>query len=83
MEQSGGDSLVKDFNSMLLDTKSQSAAEIELIKSRMVLGKTINDLALNIDVRHKYFPIVGKEIVRFSVDEPGQIAVSRLDVPES
>ncbi|MGK2960224.1 MAG: tyrosine-protein kinase Wzc [Candidatus Malihini olakiniferum] len=83
VEQNGGNSLLKDFSSMLPDAKPQSAAEIELIKSRMVIGKTINDLALDIDVRQKYFPIVGKGIARLSNDESGQIAVSRLDVPKS
>lgn len=83
VEQSGGDSLLKDFSSMLPDAKPQSAAEIELIESRMVIGKTINDLALDIDVRQKYFPIVGRGIARLMDAEPGQIAVSRLDVPDS
>lgn len=83
VEQSGGDSLLKDFSNMLPDAKPQSAAEIEIIKSRMVMGKTIKDLALDIDVRQKYFPLVGDGIARLSDAEPGQIAVSRFDVPES
>ncbi|WP_291973043.1 tyrosine-protein kinase Wzc [Candidatus Symbiopectobacterium sp.] len=83
VEQSGGDSLLKDISSMLPDSKPQSADEIELIKSRMVMGKTITDLALDIDVLQKYFPIIGKGIARLTDALPGQIAVSRLDVPES
>ncbi|WP_420065392.1 tyrosine-protein kinase Wzc [Pectobacterium colocasium] len=83
VEQSGGDSLLKDFSSMLPDAKPQSAAEIELIKSRMVIGKTINDLSLDIAVQQKYFPIVGKGMARLMDDSPAQIAVSRLDVPAS
>ncbi|MCW2481731.1 GNVR domain-containing protein, partial [Candidatus Symbiopectobacterium sp. NZEC135] len=83
VEQSGGDSLIKDISNMLPDAKPQSAAEIELIKSRMVMGKTINELALDIDVREKYFPIIGKGIARLSNSQQGEIAVSRLDVPES
>lgn len=83
VEQSGGDSLIKDISSMLPDAKPQSAAGIELIKSRMVMGKTITDLALDIDVRQKYFPLVGRGFARLTGAEPGKIAVSRLDVPES
>ncbi len=83
VEQSGGDSLLKDISSMLPDAKPQSAAEIELIKSRMVMGKTITDLMLDIHVEEKYFPIVGKGIARLTGVEPSKIAVSRLDVPES
>ncbi|MCH5051758.1 tyrosine-protein kinase Wzc [Pectobacterium aquaticum] len=83
VEQSSGNSLLNDISSMLPDAKPQSAAEIELIKSRMVIGKTVNDLALDISVQQKYFPLVGKGIARLVGNEPGKIAVSRLDVPES
>ncbi|MEI7076441.1 tyrosine-protein kinase Wzc [Pectobacterium versatile] len=83
VEQSSGNSLLNDISSMLPDAKPQSAAEIELIKSRMVIGKTVNDLALDISVQQKYFPLVGKGIARLAGSEPGKIAVSRLDVPAS
>ncbi|WP_224717637.1 tyrosine-protein kinase Wzc [Pectobacterium versatile] len=83
VEQSSGNSLLNDISSMLPDAKPQSAAEIELIKSRMVIGKTVNDLALDISVQQKYFPLVGKGIARLVGNEPGKIAVSRLDVPTS
>ncbi|WP_405080711.1 tyrosine-protein kinase Wzc [Pectobacterium versatile] len=83
VEQSSGNSLLNDISSMLPDAKPQSAAEVELIKSRMVIGKTVNDLALDISVQQKYFPLVGKGIARLAGNEPGKIAVSRLDVPAS
>ncbi|KHN91141.1 tyrosine-protein kinase [Pectobacterium actinidiae] len=83
VEQSSGNSLLNDISSMLPDSKPQSAAEVELIKSRMVIGKTVNDLALDISAQQKYFPLVGKGIARLAGNEPGKIAVSRLDVPES
>ncbi|KHN54697.1 tyrosine-protein kinase Wzc [Pectobacterium fontis] len=83
VEQSSGNSLLNDISSMLPDAKPQSAAEIELIKSRMVVGKTVSDLALDISVQQKYFPLVGKGIARLSGNEPGKIAASRLDVPAS
>lgn len=83
VEQSSGNSLLNDISSMLPDAKPQSAAEIELIKSRMVIGKTVNDLALDVSVQQKYFPLVGKGLARLSGSDPGKIAVSRLDVPAS
>ncbi|MEQ9923867.1 tyrosine-protein kinase Wzc [Pectobacterium brasiliense] len=83
VEQSSGNSLLNDISSMLPDAKPQSAAEIELIKSRMVIGKTVSDLALDISIQQKYFPLVGKGIARLAGSEPGKIAVSRLDVPAS
>jgi len=39
-------------------------AEIELIKSRMILGKAIHNLDLDIIARPKYFPFVGEAISR-------------------
>ena len=39
-------------------------AEIELIKSRMILGKAIHNLDLDIIARPKYFPFVGEAIAR-------------------
>ncbi|MBQ4776523.1 tyrosine-protein kinase Wzc [Pectobacterium versatile] len=83
VEQSSGNSLLNDISSMLPDAKPQSAAEIELIKSRMVIGKTVGDLALDISVQQKYFPLVGKGIARLAGSEPGKVAVSRLEVPAS
>ncbi|KGA42906.1 tyrosine protein kinase [Pectobacterium odoriferum] len=83
VEQNSGNSLLKDISSVLPDAKPESAAEIELIKSRMVVGKTVKDLSLDIVVQQKYFPIFGKGFARLMDDELGKIAVSRLEVPQS
>ncbi|PWC09733.1 tyrosine-protein kinase Wzc [Brenneria corticis] len=83
VEQSSGNKLLSDISSMLPEAKPQSAAEVELIKSRMVIGKTIRDLALDTVVEQKYFPVVGKGLARILNEEPGEIAVSRLEVPDS
>ncbi|MCL2894657.1 tyrosine-protein kinase Wzc [Brenneria tiliae] len=83
VEQNSGNKLLSDISSMLPEAKPQSAAEIELIKSRMVIGKTIRDLALDTVVEQKYFPVVGKGLARILNEEPGEIAVSRLEVPDS
>ncbi|ATA24711.1 tyrosine-protein kinase [Brenneria goodwinii] len=83
VEQNSGNKLLSDISSILPDAKPQSAAEIELIKSRMVIGKTIRDLSLDTVVEQKYFPMFGKGFARLMKEEPGKIAVSRLDVPDS
>ncbi|MCA5918286.1 tyrosine-protein kinase Wzc [Pectobacterium brasiliense] len=83
VEQSSGNSLLKDISSVLPDAKPESAAEIELIKSRMVVGKTVNDLSLDIIAQQKYFPVFGKGFSRLIGEESGKIAISRLDVPQS
>ncbi|MFE8117190.1 tyrosine-protein kinase Wzc [Brenneria goodwinii] len=83
VEQSQGNSLLNDISSILPDAKPQSAAEIELIKSRMVIGKTIRDLSLDTEVEQKYFPLFGKGLARILDEKPGDIAVSRLEVPSA
>jgi tyrosine-protein kinase Etk/Wzc len=48
----------------LMDTKTPALAEIEIIKSRLVLGSTVKNLNLDIIAQAKYFPIIGKAIAR-------------------
>jgi len=43
---------------------SQATTEIELIKSRAVLGKVVEDLKLNIVQGPKYFPMIGSYLSR-------------------
>lgn len=51
---------------MLPDSQPQSAPEIALIQSRMILGKTVDDLNLRAVVSPKYFPIFGRGWARLS-----------------
>ncbi|WKV51856.1 tyrosine-protein kinase Wzc [Dickeya fangzhongdai] len=82
VEQNVSDSLMNDISKVLPDTKPQSAPEVELLRSRMVVGKTVQDLGLDTEVEQKYFPLVGKGIARLKDEEPARIAVSRLSVPD-
>jgi tyrosine-protein kinase Etk/Wzc len=47
------------------ETNIPVQAEIELIKSRMILGKTIKNLHLDIIAKPKYLPFVGEAIARW------------------
>ena len=54
---------------------SQATTEIELIKSRAVLGKVVDDLKLNIIQKPKYVPGIGAYMARhFKPDHPGDLA---------
>ncbi|RKT99082.1 protein tyrosine kinase [Burkholderia sp. Nafp2/4-1b] len=44
----------------LLGAKSETTAEIEILQSRLVLGKTVSSLKLYIDARPRYFPLFGQ-----------------------
>lgn len=76
--KAGGLGAVADELGGLFETKTQAATEIELIRSRMVLGKSVEDLHLDIVAQPNYFPIIGKMIAG---DEPRSITVTRFDVP--
>lgn len=52
-----------DVGSML-GKESPSATEIELIKSRTVIGKTVDELKLAIEIEPNHFPLVGGFIAR-------------------
>ncbi|MDD5272007.1 MAG: polysaccharide biosynthesis tyrosine autokinase [Methylovulum sp.] len=48
----------------LLESKMPALTEIELIKSRRVLGETVRNLNLEIIATPKYFPIIGEAVAR-------------------
>ncbi|NHZ64561.1 polysaccharide biosynthesis tyrosine autokinase [Massilia genomosp. 1] len=45
--------------SSLFETKKAAIAEMELLRSRMVISHAVDNLQLFVDVRPKYFPVVG------------------------
>ena len=79
----------------MFDTKTAAAAEIEILKSRMVVGNAAESLGLHISAQPKYFPFVGRWWAsrQASLSEPGlfgqggyawgseAIRVSVFDVP--
>ncbi|MDY0836749.1 polysaccharide biosynthesis tyrosine autokinase [Pseudomonas sp. SED1] len=59
----------------MLGKESPSATEIELIQSRYVIGKTVDNLKLDIVVQPMYFPVVGEFLARrFQKTNPDAIA---------
>ncbi|WP_415423479.1 tyrosine-protein kinase Wzc [Serratia marcescens] len=83
VEQNEGNSLVNNISQMLPNSQPASSTEIELINSRMIVGKTVQDLNLDTIVTQKYFPIFGRGWARLMGEKPGRIAVSRVIVPDS
>ena len=98
-EKSGGgmSAALKDLQPLLGDSTTVSA-EQEILTSRMVLGRVINRLKLDIEVQPKTFPIIGSAIARrYKGSEPNSplfgldsyawggetLQVDALDVPRS
>ncbi|HHQ6628628.1 TPA: tyrosine-protein kinase Wzc [Serratia fonticola] len=83
VEQSVGNSLLNNINQMLPSGQPESAPEIELLKSRMILSKTVDDLNLRTVIEERHFPIIGKGLARLMKRDQARIVVSRLELPES
>ncbi len=81
VEQKQANAILSNLSQMPPDSQPQSAPEIALIQSRMILGKTVDDLNLQARVKQKYFPILGRGFARLAGDKPGNISVSRLYMP--
>lgn len=89
-------SLLGDVSS-LFDVKALATAEIEILRSRMVVSKAVDNLRLYISAKPNYFPFVGASIASRArgLSEPGlfgfggfawareSIDVAQFDVPES
>ncbi|WP_374264520.1 polysaccharide biosynthesis tyrosine autokinase [Zoogloea sp.] len=100
VEEKGGGGMsaaLKDLQPLLGDSTTVSA-EQEILTSRMVLGRVINRLKLDIEVQPKTFPIIGSALARrYKGEEPSSpllglssyawggetLQVEALDVPRS
>lgn len=65
----------------LFSTESPATTEIEILKSRMVLGKTVDNLNLTTVASANHFPIIGKGLSRFTGSAP-YIDIARFELPE-
>ncbi|WP_131035907.1 polysaccharide biosynthesis tyrosine autokinase [Klebsiella variicola] len=78
VEQKQGNAILSSLSQMLPDGQLQSAPEISLLQSRMILGKTVDDLNLQTQVEKEYFPIVGKGISRILNNKNESIKIDKL-----
>ncbi|MBT0601590.1 polysaccharide biosynthesis tyrosine autokinase [Klebsiella quasipneumoniae] len=83
VEQKQANAILSNLSQMLPDSQPQSAPEITLLQSRMILGKTVDDLNLQAKIKQNYFPVFGRGFSRLSGDKPGIINVSRLYLPKT
>lgn len=62
----------------LFDTKSASSAEIEILRSRLVVGQAVSNLQLDMTITPKYVPVLGEWMARGKTEpsEPGFMGMS-------
>jgi len=63
--------------SAMFDVKSTAPAEIEILGSRLVVSRSVDNLHLFIDQGPKYFPLIGALIARHNLElsEPGLLGM--------
>lgn len=74
-------SLVGGDMGELFSQESSATTEIEIIKSRMILGDTVDKFNLTTVAQPKYLPVIGKGLARIA-GKVNQIEISRYTVPE-
>ncbi|OOE49382.1 polysaccharide biosynthesis tyrosine autokinase [Salinivibrio kushneri] len=80
-KEGGMSSLLGEGASELFASESSASTEIELIRSRMVLGQTVDKYNLTTVASPDYFPVVGKGLARLTGNQ-SHIAISRFDIPQ-
>ncbi|MGZ3254459.1 MAG: GNVR domain-containing protein, partial [Burkholderiaceae bacterium] len=63
--------------SSLFDVKAAATSEMELLKSRLVVSRAVDELGLYIKVKPKYFPLIGSWIARntHDISNPGLLGL--------
>jgi len=82
VEQKKGNELLSSISQMLPNSEPQSAPEVTLLQSRMILGKTVDDLALQAQIKENYFPIFGRGWSRITGQQKNGIVVERFYLRE-
>lgn len=83
IDKNNTSSLLGDLSSLISDKSMQSGAEVEIIKSRMVIGQTVQELGLDVVVREKRLPLIGNALARLFNLKDDRIAISRLSIDDT
>ncbi|MFQ2434710.1 polysaccharide biosynthesis tyrosine autokinase [Aeromonas caviae] len=79
-KKASGTALLGDMADVLGGEQADAAAEIELLTSRMVLGRTVQELHLDTVVTPDFFPLVGRGVSRLMGQPYPKMAISRFEV---
>lgn len=81
-KSSGGISAIVGDMGNAFSSESSSNTEIEIIKSRMILGDTVDKFNLTTVVTPEYIPVIGKGLSRL-FGEINHVSVSRFEQPDA
>ncbi|UOO82369.1 polysaccharide biosynthesis tyrosine autokinase [Uruburuella testudinis] len=74
--------ILTEINSLFTSEPSPSEAEIELVQSRLVVGKTVDDLQLDQVIVPKYFPLIGNMLHNLSSDVDPELTLQTFEVQQ-
>ena len=74
--------ILTEINNMLSNEPAPSEAEVELVQSRLVLGKTVEDLQLDQEIKATYFPIFGNMVHNLSSSDDPMLKIGAFTVSE-
>jgi tyrosine-protein kinase Etk/Wzc len=62
----------------LVDVKTATSAELEILRSRLVIGQAVDNARLYIDARPRYLPVIGSALARRAngLSEPGFLGLA-------
>lgn len=81
VEDKNSNTVLNDLTQMISSAQPMSATEVEIVTSRLVIGKTVHDLGLDALVQQNYLPVIGKGLSRLMGHKPGQVDISQLSLP--
>ena len=74
--------ILNQINNIIAPMSSPTETEIDLIRSRLVIGKTVEDLNLDLRIEPQYTPIIGNVLNNLSRNSKPAITISMLTTPE-
>ncbi|MCM7144654.1 polysaccharide biosynthesis tyrosine autokinase [Enterobacter hormaechei] len=82
IESKQDNSLLKGLSQLGTDVSPDVAPEILLLKSRMILGETVDKLGLTQQAKQRVLPVVGRLWQRLQGRGQGKITLGELQIPQ-
>ncbi|MDN3555269.1 polysaccharide biosynthesis tyrosine autokinase [Halomonas maura] len=70
VERAGGNTGADEIAAMLTEEEPRTAAQVEILRSRLIIGQAASQQKLDISVAPVVFPVVGNAIIRHEILRP-------------
>ena len=82
IEDKQQNSILKTLDQLTPTLSSDSSAEIQILKSRMILGKTVEALRLRDEITQVRLPLIGKAWAKLTGQPAATLILDNLTIPE-